>query len=1125
MKRMLVVLFMLLALVSCVGGGNCENPPQPIPSPTPTPTVSPTPTPTPTASPTVSPTPIPTQSPTPPVSPSPLSIGTSGTIPIISGALNPQYAIPVYNNSDEDLTGISYGYSYNSANLAKKLNQKSSNSLMQFLTSVFTPTPVSDCSQIPAHHYCLYSITDSQTIAMMNSNAQGSFQLIANYGNSRTANQVVNFQNVSSYTTDDGVDFSSGATGLQESSTQTTTYNFLTIYLYNNSASVFNVESLSSTNPNISILPSQAFASLPPHSAKPITIMIAGNADKIPSFLNVVSGSSSHISSTNSGLASVNDAQLEIGIPPIINSDTQVAPVALFINNVGTTSTTIGHLSLSTLEIVAGGTCQTGRELAAKSSCSLLVKAPVKNTSGVDILRVGYSGGVQAEAIQTISWMTAGKPLANINVNPQPAVFYNDGSATIIANITNMSQVKLMNPMVSGEVKIGAAIIESITALTSSCTQEIVAGANCKYQVLLRDATPEYGQIGLILSAKYSPDNIFTQTAMLNYQAIDNVSAANLSISSNMNLASIVGDSLQESTITFTLTNTGTRSADISAKQIQSSDNSLFTQIADNCGSTLNINSNCAISYRFGPTSSYADIAGSASFIATYGGGKTPAGTLAGTTIATQIYSRGPKIISVTPSNNSISNTLNPMLLFTFDSAMDPTTIGSGSGVSAGNLWLEDSYGNIVTQGYVCAPTVCNDAYTVWIAPNFGTYSIPNSQYYIVANPSQIKNISGESMGTSTRQIIATFKTLNTQPNFSSLALGFNSMAIESSGSAYMWGWYNGSRKFGTPLLLNTNLKFSPSTLVSTYQTTCAKSTTDGETYCWGSDSYHALGRGVVKPTEENTQSPVIPVWGNHNFKSLAAGTNFACGIDQGGVAWCWGENNCGQMGFANPSNSCTTYPPSHDGGWGVATPGVVPGQSSLNLTFSSIYAGALSVCAITTESEAYCWGQGVGASGGYSVVPVLIGGGHKFKKLAMYDSVAVGTCGLDYDGKLWCWSSSTSLPVEQVTPNNVSLTDFALGNSHICALDLSGNMYCQGSNNNGQYGNGNTTYSATFISSAGGMQFKILSAGINYTCGVTLTNLNYCWGGNNWGSIGNAPLTDGGNYLTPQLVYGILAP
>lgn len=1091
-RQNIFILFILwVILAACGSGGSCSiNCPIPAPIPTPADGIK-------------------------------LNIGTTGVLPVISGATNQIYQIPVYNNAESAITNVTYTYSYNSGASQFQSSSEFLNHALQALVGFFAPTPTSDCTNIPAHSYCLYTISDPQTLDLMNAESQGSFQLVAHYGNSQLSTQVINFQNMTSYVTNNGAEFSSGATGLQDSSTQSTTYNFLTIYLYNNSDSEFNIDSMASTNPNLSILP-PSFSSVPAHSAIPIAVMIAGNADAIPSFLNVVSGTGSYISSTNIGLASVNDAQLEIGIPPIINSDTQVEPIRLFVNNIGTTSTVIGSLSFSTLEILAGGTCQIGSELAAKSGCSILVKAPVNNTSGVDTLRVGYSGGVQPEAIQTVSWMTAGKPLVNINFNPQPAVFYNDGSATIIANITNMSQVKLMNPMVSGEVKIGAAVIESITALTSSCTQEIVAGANCKYQVLLRDATPEYGQIGLILSAKYSPDNIFTQTAMLNYQAIDNVSAANLSISSNTNLLSIVGDNLQESIVTFTLSNTGSQTANISAKQIQSNDNNLFTQVADNCGSTLNINSSCTVSYRFGVTSSYADIAGSASFIATYGGGKTPAGTLAGTTIATQIYSRGPKIISVTPSNNSISNTLNPMLSFTFDSAMDPTSIGNNSGVSAGNLWLEDSYGNIVTQGYVCAPTICNDAYTTWIAPSFGTYSIANSQYYIVANPSQIKNTGGESMGTSTRQIIATFKTLSAQPTFSSLALGYNSMAIESSGNAYMWGWYNGARSFGTPLPLNTSLKFNPSTLVSTYQTTCAKSTTDGETYCWGSDSYHALGRGT--PTEANTQSPVVPVYGNHDFMSLAAGTNFGCGVDQAGIAWCWGENNCGQMGFANPSNTCTQYPLSHDGGWGVATPGVVPEQATLGLTFTSIYAGGMSVCAITSDDKTYCWGQGVGATGGYSVAPVLIGGSHQFKKLAMYDNIAVGTCGLDVAGKLWCWSSSTSVPVQQTTPNGIALVDFALGNNHICALDASGYMYCQGTNNDsGQFGNGNTTPSpSAFVSAASGMQFKTLSAGINYTCGVTLANLTYCWGSNNWGSVGNAPLSSSGSVLAPVAVYNL---
>jgi len=82
---------------------------------------------------------------------------------------------------------------------------------------------------------------------------------------------------------------------------------------------------------------------------------------------------------------------------------------------------------------------------------------------------------------------------------------------------------------------------------------------------------------------------------------------------------------------------------------------------------------------------------------------------------------------------------------------------------------------------------------------------------------------------------------------------------------------------------------------------------------------------------------------GDSTFTTMDGGVGFGCGIagsgSSGGPAYCWGNNNVGQLGSGSPSNSTT------------------PAAVSGGLVFTSLSTGASHACGIAAGGVVYCWG------------------------------------------------------------------------------------------------------------------------------------------------------------------------
>jgi alpha-tubulin suppressor-like RCC1 family protein len=111
--------------------------------------------------------------------------------------------------------------------------------------------------------------------------------------------------------------------------------------------------------------------------------------------------------------------------------------------------------------------------------------------------------------------------------------------------------------------------------------------------------------------------------------------------------------------------------------------------------------------------------------------------------------------------------------------------------------------------------------------------------------------------------------------------------------------------------------------------------TTDDLAYCWGNNQFGDIGDGTL-----NYESHPVPVSGGLHFRNLSPGGGHTCGVTTGHVAYCWGDNEQTELGDGTDSDRLTPTPVT--GG----------------LSFRVVAVGFFHTCGIATDDRAYCWGN-----------------------------------------------------------------------------------------------------------------------------------------------------------------------
>lgn len=200
---------------------------------------------------------------------------------------------------------------------------------------------------------------------------------------------------------------------------------------------------------------------------------------------------------------------------------------------------------------------------------------------------------------------------------------------------------------------------------------------------------------------------------------------------------------------------------------------------------------------------------------------------------------------------------------------------------------------------------------------------------------------------------------------FKEIHAGFSTCALDTDGRTWCWGTDESgllgrdrtARYSSEPIPVAGGLRFESLTMGGHH--VCGL-TADGEAWCWGWNLAGGLGAPDPKPNGQPFSSFIatepLRVQGGHRFTSLVAFLFSTCGLDEDGIAWCWGNNEHGHTGTGRHAERSE-----------------VPEQVYGDHRFRSIHPG---MCGITLDGEAHCWGDnmfgrlGIGYTERVSPVP-----------------------------------------------------------------------------------------------------------------------------------------------------------
>jgi alpha-tubulin suppressor-like RCC1 family protein len=272
-----------------------------------------------------------------------------------------------------------------------------------------------------------------------------------------------------------------------------------------------------------------------------------------------------------------------------------------------------------------------------------------------------------------------------------------------------------------------------------------------------------------------------------------------------------------------------------------------------------------------------------------------------------------------------------------------------------------------------------------------------------------------------------------------------------------------------------------------------------GDALCWGDNTTGQLGvAGITR-----SYLPVAPS-GLGRVAQLAAGGFHTCGlVEREGTypsVWCWGFNAVGQLGIGSTERS--SLPRESVGAMGTVTQLRATGDSTCALNaigrvwcagggglgtfgvsavgpfrswtetgfpFAEQHApGPNRACVITPSAQVVCAGLGVTVN--VSGRPLFTDTGFAPRPLVGLTNVtqvaASVSCALRADGTVWCFgpgvvaaSGDPTMRAADLAPRQVpglsGVTQIAAGSTHVCALRSDGSVWCWGSNNFGELGDG----------------------------------------------------------------------
>jgi alpha-tubulin suppressor-like RCC1 family protein len=253
--------------------------------------------------------------------------------------------------------------------------------------------------------------------------------------------------------------------------------------------------------------------------------------------------------------------------------------------------------------------------------------------------------------------------------------------------------------------------------------------------------------------------------------------------------------------------------------------------------------------------------------------------------------------------------------------------------------------------------------------------------------------------------------------------------------------------------------------------------------------------------------------------------TNDVCVSEEGAPGICEASGACSFV-----DNACPVSARRYSDGAGAGLASACVAATASSQCIGAVSLGIQYGCLVRTDGTAWCWGANdKGQLGDGTTVDrtsptqVRLPAGIKVSTIGTGES---HTCALDTAGGVWCWgdndthelgpgtaASLVPLKVDVMSSDTpkvpLKAKNLSVGGKHTCALVEGGNVYCWGENSNAQCGQDPATNDdvqvPTMVAGLEGVTYP--AAGDEFSCALKDDKSVVCWGANTNGELGNGDL------------------
>ena len=281
---------------------------------------------------------------------------------------------------------------------------------------------------------------------------------------------------------------------------------------------------------------------------------------------------------------------------------------------------------------------------------------------------------------------------------------------------------------------------------------------------------------------------------------------------------------------------------------------------------------------------------------------------------------------------------------------------------------------------------------------------------------------------------------------------------------------------------------------------TCAL-TASGKAYCWGNNDEGQLGTD-----DQQDYSMPQAVVTDERFATIKAGISRTCAVTLDGEIWCWGSNYKGIIVPGGPGKRET------------------PIRVGEGFTWTAVDVNYLQICGIAQSGAAYCWGDnrfaqlGLGSPNPDSLTSPSqpVNGGYTWRQVVPSDLYG---CGLTSTGVTYCWSGEggqirtmgspgffSYSPRQTATEATFTFIDG--GSRHMCGIEEgTARVSCWGAARlSGAEGD-----AAGLVPTRVALEQDVIGLGVGSSSSCLLANTGraWCWGLNTYGQLGDGTLTE----------------